>query len=59
VTELYARFGPAARERRKRARARMRENPAISVLALAVFSGPENGPDEIFTPEYVESVFAP
>jgi len=37
----------------------MRENPAVAALALAVFTGPEIGPAEQFTPEYVESVFAP
>jgi 2-polyprenyl-6-methoxyphenol hydroxylase-like FAD-dependent oxidoreductase len=58
ATELYARFGPEATQRRKRARQRMRERPEIAVLLLAVFSGPENGPNALFTPEYVESIFA-
>ena len=59
ATHLFARFGPEARERRQRARARMRENPEIVSLLLAVFMGPERVPAEIFTPEYVEGVFAP
>ena len=59
TTELYARFGPEAKKRRIRARQRMRDNPEILTLLLAIFSGPENGPDHVFTPEYVEAAFAP
>lgn len=59
ATNLYARFGTGALERRKRARKRTRENPEILSLLLAVFSGPEAGPAKVFTPEFVEGVFAP
>ena len=58
VTNLCARFGPEALERRKRARARMRESLKYAPLALAVFGGPELAPAELFTPETVEEAFA-
>ena len=59
VTNLYARFDPAAGERRVRARARMREKVEIASLLLAVFAGPEIVPANFLEPDFIEGVFAP
>jgi 2-polyprenyl-6-methoxyphenol hydroxylase-like FAD-dependent oxidoreductase len=58
ITNLYARFGPQALARRKRARRRLRESLEYAPLALSVFSGPELVPAELCTPEAVERIFA-
>ncbi len=59
VTNLYARFGTEAVERRTRAWARLVERPELAMLALAAFTGPDALPAEIFSEEGVERIFAP
>jgi 2-polyprenyl-6-methoxyphenol hydroxylase-like FAD-dependent oxidoreductase len=58
ITNLYARFGPEARKRRRRARRRLREDLSYAPLALSVFIGPELVPAELCTAEVVEQIFA-
>jgi 2-polyprenyl-6-methoxyphenol hydroxylase-like FAD-dependent oxidoreductase len=50
-------FGPAARERRRRARERQMQDPSLLLPLMAAFLGPENIPAETFEPETRERLF--
>ncbi len=58
ITNLFARFGDVADERRLRALPRIAADPRLMMLALALFTGTDAMPAEIFTEETVERVFA-
>jgi 2-polyprenyl-6-methoxyphenol hydroxylase-like FAD-dependent oxidoreductase len=59
VTTLRGEFGPTARERRRRAMARMRENPELAQFRRASLAGPETVPPEAFATSVVERLLAP
>lgn len=59
VTTLRGEFGPAARERRRRAMARMREHPELAQFRRASLAGPETVPPEAFATSVVERLLAP
>ncbi len=59
VTNLFARFGDEATKRRLRALARVAEQPQLAMLGLAIFSGPEDFPAELFSEDFVLGAFAP
>ncbi len=57
ATTLNARFGPEDLERRTAAFQRMADNPALGMIQLAAFAGPERIPAECFTEEFYADVF--
>jgi 2-polyprenyl-6-methoxyphenol hydroxylase-like FAD-dependent oxidoreductase len=57
ITTLNARFGPEDLERRALAFQRLADNPALGMVQLAAFAGPESLPAECFTEEFYASVF--
>ncbi len=58
-TTLFARFDSDGVETRARAMQRMAQQPELNGLIGSVFSGPETAPDEYFTDEFYDRVFAP
>jgi 2-polyprenyl-6-methoxyphenol hydroxylase-like FAD-dependent oxidoreductase len=58
VTEWFARFGEEANKRRIKARERMLQKPELGVFLFAVFVGPDMMPEDAFSEERVESIFA-
>lgn len=58
LSVVEAEFGPAARARRARARARMAADPMMLAPKLAAFIGPELLPAEAFTPEARSALLA-
>ena len=59
VTTLRGEFGDEARERRRRAMGRMRENPELALFRRASLAGPETVPPEAFDPSVAERLLAP
>lgn len=59
MTTLRGEFGPAGRERRRRAVARMREQPELARFRGASLAGPETVPPDAFDDAVVERLLAP
>ena len=59
ISTLENEFGPAGRERRRRARARQMEDPSLLLPLMAAFIGPENIPAETFAAQTRERLFGP
>jgi 2-polyprenyl-6-methoxyphenol hydroxylase-like FAD-dependent oxidoreductase len=59
TTTLRGEFGPEARERRRRARARMQAEPELALWRRAVMAGPETVPAEAFDDRVADRLLAP
>lgn len=59
VSTLMNEFGPAALERRRRARERQMQDPTLLLPLFAAFLGPHNLPADAFEEEVRERLFAP
>ena len=59
ATTLRGEFGPEARERRRRARARMLAEPDLALWRRAVLAGPDAVPSFAFDERIHERLFAP
>jgi 2-polyprenyl-6-methoxyphenol hydroxylase-like FAD-dependent oxidoreductase len=59
VTELFARFGEQATERRKRAFRRIRNHPENSAILAAPYLGPELVDGELFSDALFDRIFEP
>jgi 2-polyprenyl-6-methoxyphenol hydroxylase-like FAD-dependent oxidoreductase len=59
VTTLRGEFGPTARKRRRRAMARMREQPELARFRAAAIAGPESVPAHAFAAAVPERLLAP
>jgi len=55
---LFAEFGPANVERRKRAWERIHANPSFQMLFTAGIAGPERVPDAMFEQAFIRRLFA-
>ena len=58
VTTIRGEFGPEKRERKRRAFARMREQPELAAFRRSTLTGPETAPAEAFDPSVVERLLA-
>ena len=59
VTTLRGEFGPAERERRRRARERMRDEPELGRFRGASVAGPDTAPADAFADSVAERLLAP
>ncbi len=59
LTTLRGEFGPAARERRRRARDRMLAEPELALWRWAILAGPDAVPAAAFDERVRERLFAP
>jgi 2-polyprenyl-6-methoxyphenol hydroxylase-like FAD-dependent oxidoreductase len=59
ATDLRGEFGAEARERRRRARARMAAEPELALWRRAIFAGPETVPPSAFDERVREQLVAP
>ena len=57
VTQMFARFGPEAEARRKRAQARMLQKPELRMAMLAAYLGTETIDASFFEPEIQAELF--
>ena len=59
TTTMFARFDQSGFETRQRGMRRLAANPDLGALSLATLAGPDSLPQEVFTHEYFQQIFAP
>jgi hypothetical protein len=58
IFALRGEFGPLARERRRRARRRMADEPELGLWRKAMYAGPETVPATAYADSIYERLFA-